>query len=127
MAIASAGSGAAVTGLPITSAEAPAAIASRGVVIRFWSPAAAHAGLTGLWLLDEISGTTAPNIAIGGTDGTLYNGPAWVNDAQRGQVLQFDGGDDWVDAGFVPALATGDDFTWSFWSYQQQGVNNDVM
>jgi len=92
----------------------------------------AQAGLLGYWPLDETSGTTAPNAVSAGTDGTLYNGgsvgngPAWVTDAQRGQVLRFDGGDDWVDAGFIPAIAAGDDFTWSFWTYQQQGANNDV-
>ena len=47
--------------------------------------------------MDETSGTTAPNAVSAGTDGTLYNGgsvgngPAWVTDAQRGQVLRFDG------------------------------------
>ncbi|HPM81104.1 MAG TPA: autotransporter-associated beta strand repeat-containing protein, partial [Candidatus Anammoximicrobium sp.] len=84
-------------------------------------------GLYGAWLLDETSGSVAPNTAPGGAPGTLYNGPAWYADAARGQVLRFDGNDDWVDAGSLPALddATSD-FTWSFWTYQEQGTNSDV-
>ena len=94
--------------------------------------ATASAGLLGYWPLDETSGTVAPNAAPGGTAGTLYNGstvangPAWVADSTRGQVLSFDGGNDWVDAGSIPAIAAGDDFTWSFWTYQQQAANSDV-
>ncbi len=54
-------------------------------------------------------------------------GPTWTTDATRGQVLAFDGNDDWVDAGFIPALAKDtDDFTWAFWTYQVQVANSDV-
>ena len=86
----------------------------------------ARAGLLGLWQLDETSGTTAPNRASGGTEGTLYNGPQWTYDGQRGLILRFDGSNDYVNAGSIPALSTTDDFTWAFWTYQQQGVNSDV-
>lgn len=86
----------------------------------------AEGALLGLWRLDEVSGTTALNDAAGGTDGTLNNGPVWTYDTARGNVIQFDGGDDWVDAGFIPAMTPTNNFTWSFWTYQQQGVNNDV-
>ena len=91
-----------------------------------------HADLIGYWPLDATSGTTAHNAMPWGITGTLYNGsavgsgPAWVNDATRGQVLSFDGSDDWVHAGSIPSIPVGSDFTWSFWTYQQQGANNDV-
>jgi len=89
--------------------------------------AIARADVIGYWPLDETSGTVAPNLAPGGTDGTLMNGPTWFSDGERGQVLSFDGDDDFVAAGTLPAIAQNDDFTWAFWTFQQQGENNDVI
>jgi len=96
-----------------------------GLLLATWG--VGQAALIGYWPLDETSGTIAPNLAPGGTDGTLYNGPVWMTDPTRGQVLSFDGGDDYVSAGTIPAIAMADDFTWAFWTYQQQGENNDVI
>jgi hypothetical protein len=90
----------------------------------------ADAALVGYWPLNETSGTVAPNLAPGGTNGTLVNGPTWTTDATRGQVLSFDGSDDYVDAGMIPALATTSNFTWSFWTYQVNnggGLNNVAL
>ena len=93
----------------------------------------ARAGLVGLWRLDQTAGTVAPNSASGGTDGTLYNGatvangPTWTYNADRGLILSFDGGDDFVDAGTIPALGLTDDFTWTFWARANQGPNSEVI
>jgi len=81
----------------------------------------------GVWRMDETTGAVAPNSVSGGTDGTLFNGPTWTTNADRGQVLAFDGSDDYVGAGNTPALAVGDDFSWVFWGYSQQGANNNVI
>jgi len=83
--------------------------------------------LIGYWPLDETSGITATNLAPGGTIGILTNGPAWVNDAQRGQVIGFDGVDDHVIAGNTPPIGIYSNFTWSFWAYSQQGPSSAVM
>ena len=87
----------------------------------------APAGMTSLWRMDETSGTNVPNSVAGGTAGTLFNGPTWTNDAERGQVLAFDGVTNYAAAGTIPALSTTTNFTWSFWSSSSQGANNNVM
>ena len=58
------------------------------------------------WPLDENAGTVAPNTVAGRTDGALFNGAGWTTDAERGQVLEFDGVDGYVDAGSPPPLTT---------------------
>lgn len=83
--------------------------------------------LLGYWPLNETSGIIATNLADGGTIGVLTNGPTWFSDAERGGVLSFDGEDDHVIAGFIPALAINSNFTWSLWAYNQQNANNDVI
>lgn len=91
----------------------------------------AEGKLIGYWPLDATSGTIATNLASGGTTGVLVgNGVTWTNDAQRGQVLSFGTGStatNYVDAGFVPAIAISSNFTWSFWAYSQQAPNNNVI
>jgi len=88
----------------------------------------ADAAMLGYWPLDETSGTNAPNLASGGTDGTLYNmeDSDWVP-GRFGNALAFDGNNEYVTAGTIPAIARNDSFTWAFWTYNQQGVNNDVI
>jgi hypothetical protein len=87
----------------------------------------ARADILGLWRLDELSGTVAPNSVARGATGTLYNGPTWTTDSQRGQVLLFDGANDYVTAGSVPALAQQEDFTWAFWARSEQTPDSRVM
>lgn len=93
----------------------------------------AQAGLLGLWQLNEGGGTVAPNSVPGGTNGTLYegasvgNGPVWTFNDDRGVILSFDGNNDFVDAGFIPALSLTDDFTWTFWARANQGPNSEVI
>ena len=85
------------------------------------------ADLIGYWPLNETSGITATNLADGGTIGILTNGPTWYDDAERGRVLSFDGNDDHVIAGSIPSISPTGNFTWSFWAYNQNAVNNDVI
>lgn len=93
----------------------------------------AQAGLVGLWQLNEGGGTVAPNSVSGGTHGVLYegaavgNGPTWTFNDDRGVILSFDGSNDFVDAGFIPALSLADDFTWAFWARANQGPNSEVI
>lgn len=75
----------------------------------------AHASLTNYWPVTESSGSTTAN-AAGGVNGGLFNGASFVNDGVRGQVLNFAGGGQYVNAGSIPALPTASNYTWSFWS-----------
>lgn len=84
-------------------------------------------GLSGYWPLEETSGSSAPNLAAGGTAGTLVNGASWVTDATRGQVLNFDGVDGYVSAGLIPQMTLANDFTWSFWASSEQTGTNVVV
>src|SRR6185295_16581239 len=63
----------------------------------------------------------------GGTQGDLFNGVTWQTDAQRGQVLEFDGVDGYVSAGNIPVLNPTDNFTWSAWTKSTQTANNNVV
>jgi hypothetical protein len=87
----------------------------------------ASAALVGYWPLNETSGTVAPNLAPGGTEASLFNGVTWVTDALRGQALEFDGVDGYAAAGTIPVLDLASDFTWSFWSLNNQAANNNVV
>ena len=57
-------------------------------------------GLVAHWMFDEGTGTTAADSSGNGNDGTLVNGPVWV-DGIEGGALDFDGDDDYVDCGDV--------------------------
>ena len=102
----------------------------RGVACALLSASLAlptSAAIVGYWPLNETSGTVAPNLAPGGTEATLVNDVTWVNDGQRGQVLEFDGVDDYAAAGTIPVLDLPSVFTWSFWSLNNQAPNNNVI
>lgn len=86
-----------------------------------------RADLASLWRMNETTGTTAPNSVVGGADGALFGGASWVADAERGWVLAFDGSTGCATAGTLPALALGDDYSWSFWSASSQGANSNVI
>jgi len=91
----------------------------------------ANSALVGYWPLDATSGSIATNLAPGGTNGVLIgSGVTWLGDAQRGQVLNFGTSSNptnYVDAGILPTIGDGTNFTWSFWAYNSQGVNNNVI
>jgi hypothetical protein len=52
-------------------------------------------GLVGYWRFDEGSGTIAFDISGNNKNGTLVNGPLWI-DGKYGKALKFDGIDDYV-------------------------------
>ncbi|RLC40566.1 MAG: hypothetical protein DRH44_08365, partial [Candidatus Coatesbacteria bacterium] len=52
-------------------------------------------GLVGYWKFDEGSGTSAYDSSGQGNNGTLVNGPSWV-DGKIGDALKFDGSNDYV-------------------------------
>jgi len=56
------------------------------------------AGLVSYWKFDETSGTTASDSSGNNNNGTLINGPAWTT-GKIGNALQFDGANDYMDAG----------------------------
>jgi len=56
----------------------------------------APASAVGVWLFNDGKGNIAKDASGKGNDGTLKNGPAWI-DGKFGKALQFDGVDDYVD------------------------------
>jgi hypothetical protein len=60
--------------------------------------------LLGWWAFEEGTGTTVADLSGNGNDGTLTNGPQWV-EGYFGGGLQFDGSDDYVDTGNAEDLA----------------------
>jgi len=60
--------------------------------------------LLGWWAFEEGTGTTVADLSGNGNDGTLTNGPQWV-EGYFGGGLQFDGTDDYVDTGNAEDLA----------------------
>ena len=53
-------------------------------------------GLVGYWRFDEGSGSIAYDYSGNGNNGTLINGPTWV-DGILGKALEFDGVNDYVN------------------------------
>ncbi len=84
-------------------------------------------GLFAYWPITEGAGTVVSNTVAGGASGQLH-GVTWVNDAERGVVLSFDGASSYAEAGTIPAmgLATGD-FTWSFWCRLRSAPNQNAV
>ncbi len=76
--------------------------------------------LVGWWDFDEGEGTTAYDLSGNGNDGTLKNGPVWV-EGVSGKALEFDGDDDCVSVADPGDLKLVNDFSVSFW------FNTDVI
>ncbi len=78
------------------------------VLVVGWFPSSARGqdittGLVGHWKLDEGSGTTASDSSGNGNTGTLTNGPTWTT-GQLNSAVNFDGSDDYIDAGGAASL-----------------------
>ena len=71
-----------------------------GLLIVGMAVASIDDGLVAHWAFDEGSGSTLHDGTGNGHDGTLMNGPVWV-DGKRGGALQFDGADDYVGLGKI--------------------------
>jgi len=75
-----------------------------------------NTNLVGSWHLNEGTGTSAADTSGNGNDGTLTNGPTWV-DGKYGKALSFDGGDNYVSVGDKDILDFGtENFSVSFWT-----------
>jgi len=72
-------------------------------------------GVVGNWHFDEGSGSTAYDSSGNDNDGTLTNGPQWV-DGKYGKALSFDGSDDYVDCGTDESLNITDAITIEAWA-----------
>ncbi|MGQ0591216.1 MAG: LamG-like jellyroll fold domain-containing protein, partial [Gammaproteobacteria bacterium] len=68
-------------------------------------------GLASYWPYDEGAGTSAQDASRNGWTSTLVNGTAWTA-GTRGQAVKFDGVNDQVHAGDIPASSAK---TWVFW------------
>jgi hypothetical protein len=83
-----------------------------GVVIG--GAAIPETGLMAHYKFDETSGTVAENASNPGTiDGAMESATGWFNDATRGQVLKFEGGDDSVQ--ITPAAGFSEEITIGMW------------
>ena len=105
---------------PITINNPGSALTDYQVLVT--NPVYDETGLVGSWHFNEGSGTTAYDSSGRGNDGTLVNGPIWV-DGKYGKALRFDGVDDYVDCGNDASLKTPSGNTVEAWVYFND-VNN---
>ena len=73
-------------------------------------------GLVGYWSFDEGDGAIARDASGNNNHGTLTNGPKWTQ-GKSGGALQFDGKDDYVDAGNGSSLNITDSITLEAWVF----------
>ena len=93
----------------------PANVVSRDSY-SFAIESASTGDLVGYWKFDNGSGTTAVDSSGNGNDGTLTNGPIWV-DGKIGKALSFDGTDDYVIISDSDNLDGFSAFSISTWVY----------
>jgi hypothetical protein len=77
---------------------------------------ASNPSLVGYWNLDEGFGDIAHDSSGNGNDGTLKNGPAWV-DGKYGKALSFDGANDYVEVEASSSLDVTSQVTVTAWIY----------
>ncbi|MHC4521259.1 MAG: LamG-like jellyroll fold domain-containing protein, partial [Planctomycetota bacterium] len=100
---------------------------------------AADPNLVGWWPLDEGVGDVVMDLSGSGNDGVIsdpngglgVDGSVWVEDAERGTVLSFNGTAEgaYVRAGSIPQMTLDVDFTWAFWAKQDANntTPNDII
>ena len=71
-------------------------------------------GLVACWHMNEGTGTTTKDATQNGNNGTLVNGPTWV-DGKFGKCLSFDGVNDYVNCGNNGSLNPTDAITIVAW------------
>lgn len=89
----------------------------------------ASADLYRWFKLDEGEGEVATDSSSNGEHGDIFDA-TWVEDPDRGTVLEFDGSFSWVDAGYLPLMDLENDFSWAFWENQadfQATPSNDII
>jgi hypothetical protein len=88
-----------------------------GVYTAYYEPSAPDwfNGLVGYWKLDEGNGTIAADSSGNNNNGTLQNGPIWV-DGKYVKALSFDGTDDYVSIGSSSSLEFSQQFTVACWA-----------
>jgi len=79
-----------------------------------WSALGADPTLVGWWWFEEGAGTVAHDSSMYGNDGTLMNGPIYV-EGYFGKALQFDGTNDFVQVPHDPSLCVTDGVTVMAW------------
>jgi len=75
--------------------------------------------IIGIWRLDEGQGEVTKDSSGNGLDGTLMNGPEWV-DGKSGKGLKFDGEDDTVE---IPNNGLPEQYTVCLWIYPETEEN----
>jgi len=91
---------------------------------------AADPDLIAWWKLDDGTGTVALDSSGYENHGTVMGGATWVDDADRGAVISFDGSTGYIDTPvIIPAQTLDNSFSWVFWIMQpaSQAVNNDTI
>ena len=73
-------------------------------------------GLVGYWSMNENTGTVAGDSSGNNNRGILTNDPTWV-DGKRGKAINFDGSNDYVNAGSGSSLDNLPAITFSAWIY----------
>jgi hypothetical protein len=78
--------------------------------------------IVGMWLFDDGSGTIATDSSGNKINGTLMNGPKWV-DGKFGKALEFDGVDDYVSVPGSFSLQPTKVCTISTWIYPRNAAS----
>ncbi len=96
-------------------------VISNSVIQRTANTAPNSTSLAAYWSFDEGSGTQAEDFSSTGSNtGTLSGSPTW-GDGRVGKALNFDGVDDFMNAGSSTSLDTPADYTISLWVYNGAG------
>lgn len=83
--------------------------------------------IAGIWLFDEGNGEVTKDSSGNGNDGKLMKGPKWVG-GKFGSALEFDGTDDYVDAGSGASLDITGDITVVAWIKPSRvGPNQNIL
>jgi len=98
----------------------PTHIANAGII----GKPPTNLGLVGYWSMNEGTGSYAGDASGNKNTGTLTGGPTWV-DGKRGKALNFDGVDDYVNAGSAASVTDLPAITVSAWIFPRiAGENN---